>query len=80
MNIWQLQDAKNKFSKLVEEAMTQGPQIVTKRGIESVVVLSKKDYNNLSKSKKSLINILKSTPKIELDLNREVEPIRKLEL
>ena len=80
MNIWQLQDAKNKFSKLVEEAMTQGPQIVTKRGVESVVILSKKDYNNLSKSKKSLINILKSTPKIELDLNREVGPIRELEL
>lgn len=80
MSIWQLQEAKNKFSKLVEEAMTHGPQIVTKRGVESVVVISKNEYNALSKRERSLIDVLKSAPKIDWDLSRDNEPIRKIEL
>ncbi|MBN2001217.1 type II toxin-antitoxin system prevent-host-death family antitoxin, partial [candidate division KSB1 bacterium] len=31
-NLWQLQDAKNRFSNLVEKAKNIGPQIVTKHG------------------------------------------------
>ncbi len=44
---WQLQEAKNKFSQLVEKARKFGPQIVTKHGKEAVVVLSFKDYKEL---------------------------------
>ncbi len=73
MSIWQLQDAKNKFSKLVEAAISNGPQIVTKHGVESVVVLSKKDYAALSHQKRPLIDVLKSAPNVELDLERTKE-------
>lgn len=73
MNVWQLQEAKNKFSKLVEAAISNGPQIVTKHGIESVVVLSKKEYADLSKKKKPLIDILKSAPTVDLDVSRSKE-------
>ena len=31
-NTWQLQDAKSKFSQLVENAMSSEPQFVTKHG------------------------------------------------
>lgn len=34
--IWKLKEGKNKFSKVVEEALSQGPQIVTRRRIENV--------------------------------------------
>ena len=37
---WQLQDAKNHFSKVVQNARTEGPQIVTLRGERAAVVLS----------------------------------------
>lgn len=36
---WKLQDAKAHFSEVVERAMTEGPQVVTRRGEETVVVV-----------------------------------------
>lgn len=40
MNTWQLQEAKSKFSKVVENVVHDGPQIITKHGAEVAVVLS----------------------------------------
>ena len=37
---WQLQEAKNRFSEVVSRALTEGPQTVTRRGTEVVVVVS----------------------------------------
>jgi antitoxin Phd len=79
MSIWQLQDAKSKFSQLVEKAITNGPQFVTKRGVEAVVVVSKEKYVELTKQKNSLVELLKNTPKVNLDLKRSKESIRDLE-
>jgi prevent-host-death family protein len=45
--LWQLQEAKNKFSKLVQTAKTSGPQTVTLRGEPTVVVMSLADYEHL---------------------------------
>jgi prevent-host-death family protein len=53
---WQLQDAKSKFSQLVESAMADEPQIVTKHGHNAVVVLSYKEYEAMTKPKNSLVN------------------------
>ena len=41
---WKLQDAKNRFSEVVNEAVRSGPQIVTRRGKETAVVLSMESY------------------------------------
>ena len=43
-NIWQLQDAKSKFSEVVEKAIHEGTQIVTKRGKKTVVVMPYDEY------------------------------------
>ena len=45
--VWQLQDAKNKLSEVVDEAMQNGPQLITRRGIEAVVVISFADYRKM---------------------------------
>ena len=50
-NHWQLQDAKNKFSNLVDKAQHNGPQVVTKHGKDAVVVLSIDEYKKLIKPK-----------------------------
>jgi len=68
-NHWQLQDAKNKFSNLVEKAQHNGPQIVTKHGKDAVVVLSIKEYKKLVKPKKSLVKFFQSSPLAKEDLN-----------
>ena len=39
-NQWQLQEAKSKFSHIVEKACNEGPQFVTKHGDNAVVVIS----------------------------------------
>jgi len=59
---WQLQDAKNHFSKLVQNARAQGPQTVTLRGERAVVVLSAKDYDALTAARPSLVDHLLAGP------------------
>lgn len=81
-NHWQLQDAKNKFSSLVDKAQHKGPQVVTKHGKDAVVILSIEEYKNLVKPKKDLVSFLQSSPlaKNELDLERNKDIPRDIEL
>jgi antitoxin Phd len=44
---WSLQDAKNRFSEVVDRATRGVPQIVTRRGVKAVVVLSCEAYDKL---------------------------------
>ena len=71
--IWQLLEAQSKFSRVVEEAIEKGPQIVTRRGEEVVVILSSKDYLRLKKSQISLSGFFRQSPLfgVELDLDRD---------
>ena len=81
-NIWQLQEAKNKFSSLVDKAHHDGPQIVTKHGKESVVIITVEDFQKLSKPKDDLVSFFKNSPlsTIRLDLTRDKSPSRDIEL
>ena len=45
--MWSLQDAKNKFSTVVDQALEGKPQEVTRRGKPAVVVLSTVEYRRL---------------------------------
>jgi prevent-host-death family protein len=71
--IWQLQEAKNRFSELVKRALTDGPQIVTRRGEEVVVVLSKREYEKIKQSQTGLVDFFRKSPLVgvELDLTRD---------
>jgi antitoxin Phd len=44
---WQLQVAKARFSELFQRALDRGPQLVTRRGKDEVVVLSGEEYRRL---------------------------------
>jgi antitoxin Phd len=71
---WQLQEAKARFSELVQKALDEGPQTVTRRGQEAVVVLSIEDYKKLEARRPSLLEVLMSGPEGELELpEREVQ-------
>ena len=71
--VWQLQDAKNKFSELVDEALTHGPQVVTRHGVETVVVVSYNDYRNRRIEQKKLSQFFQESPlvDVEIDLERD---------
>ena len=81
-NLWQLQDAKNKFSNLVDKAQNFGPQIVTKHGEEAVVVLSISEYKKLVKPKINIIKFFQKSPLSDLDIDfkREKELPREITL
>lgn len=48
---WQLQDAKNRLSEVVDTSLSKGPQIISRRGKNTAVVLSYVDYKKLAKKK-----------------------------
>jgi prevent-host-death family protein len=78
-----LQDAKNRFSEVVNAAQQTGPQVVTRRGCDTVVVISFDDYTKLERrrTKSSIGELLRSAPKLPgglaserpSDLGRDVE-------
>ena len=80
--IWQLQEAKNKFSQVVNEALDKGPQVVTRRGKEIVVILSREDYGRLKKSQSGVVEFFQSSPLVgvELDLERDKTHPREVTL
>lgn len=47
MRTWTLFDAKNKFSEVVNRALTEGPQAVTRRGKSAVIVVSTREFQRL---------------------------------
>ncbi|MCB1032907.1 MAG: type II toxin-antitoxin system Phd/YefM family antitoxin, partial [Acidobacteria bacterium] len=47
MHTWQLQHAKNKLSEVVDRAVQEGPQVISRRGVETAVVVSVRDYRKL---------------------------------
>ena len=72
-HVWQLQDAKNRFSEVVNKALHEGPQVVTRRGEQVVVVISTNEYSKLRKSQPSLLEFFRQSPLVgvELDLERD---------
>jgi prevent-host-death family protein len=61
---WQLQEAKNRLSELVDEALRSGPQVITRRGKEAVVVLSCEHYGRLAEPPGRLIDLLRRAPRV----------------
>jgi antitoxin Phd len=61
---WQLQDAKNRLSELVEEALRSGPQVITRRGKQAVVVVSCEHYDRLASPPAPLIDLLRQAPRV----------------
>ena len=59
---WARQDAKNRFSEVVQRARREGPQTVTLRGERAAVVLSVADYDALVRDRPSLVDDLLSGP------------------
>jgi antitoxin Phd len=78
---WQLQAAKQRFSELVERARREGPQVVTKHGKETVVVVSVEEYRRLRDHEPSLVEFIRSAPDFDLlDVDRAEDPGRDVAL
>jgi prevent-host-death family protein len=60
--VWQLQDAKQRFSELVRMTLMKGPQVVTRHGEEVVVLVPAREYRRLTHAEPDFKAFLLSSP------------------
>jgi antitoxin Phd len=68
MKIWPVQDAKARFSELLEVCLREGPQIVTKRGAEAAVLVPMAEWQRLHQAARPKLKelLLADTPRVKL--------------
>ncbi|MBI1820644.1 MAG: type II toxin-antitoxin system Phd/YefM family antitoxin [Nitrospirae bacterium] len=79
---WQLQEAKNKLSQVVDRAVHAGPQTITLRGKPAAMLISIEQYRKLTHRTRSLTEFFRNSPLcgVELDLERSEELVREVNL
>ena len=84
MTEWLLQDAKNKFSAVVDAALAGDPQRVIRRGKPAVVVLAVEEYERLRRLEKAqaptLADLLLAIPQDDEEFERLRVPVRPVDL
>lgn len=65
---WPVQDAKARFSELLEASLSDGPQIVTRRGVETAVLVPFEEWRRLQSSARPTLKelLLTETPRAEI--------------
>ena len=80
---WALQDAKNKFSGVVNAALAGEPQLVTRRGQAAVVVLAVEEYERLRRLERAdaptLGDLLLEMPQDDGEFERLSLPTRQVD-
>lgn len=81
-SVWQIQEAKAKFSEVIENTSNVDFQVITKRGIPVAVIMSKKEFDRIRKPETSLLDFFRSSPlsDIDLDIKRSRDLPRDIEL
>lgn len=78
---WQLQEAKNRFSEVIERAVKSGPQVITKRGAQVAILLSYAEYRKLVARQQTcrVSQFFRESPltQVPLDLRRDRSPVRR---
>lgn len=70
MKSWPVQDAKARFSEMLDTCLKEGPQIVTKRGSEAAVLVPAEEWRRLQASARPTLKelLLADTPRADLVL------------
>ena len=71
---WQVQDAKARFSEFLEASLSEGPQIVTKRGVEAAVLVPIEQWRRMSEMTKPTLKDLLVSPEARTE---SLTPARK---
>ena len=68
MNTWPVQDAKARFSELLDACINEGPQLVTRRGTETAVLVPIAEWKRLSNAARPSLKLLLLTDVDRVDL------------
>ena len=60
--MWQVQEAKARFSELLDRTVAEGPQIITKRGVETAVLVPVREWRRLERSARPSLKDLLLAP------------------
>jgi prevent-host-death family protein len=79
MRTWPLQQARNRFRDLVDSALDEGPQRITRHGKQAVVVVSEAEWDRRMGSRSSFGDLLADCPVTTGDLpaRRPARIVRK---
>ena len=73
VDVWQLQEAKARFSEVVDTALKAGPQTITRHGRDAVVVVSAETWRREHEGGQSLVEFFRSAPRVELTIERSMD-------
>ena len=81
MKIWQVQEAKAKLTEVMNQAK-DNPQIISRRGINEIVLINIKKYRKLCKTEENIASFFKNSPLngIEIEYSRDKSQMREIEL
>lgn len=70
MNVWPVQDAKARFSELLDACVSEGPQVVTWHGAETAVLVPIAEWKRLSSAARPSLKslLLSDFGRVDFDL------------
>ena len=82
MKQWTVANAKAHLSRVIEEALREGPQSITRHGRDAVVIVSAEEWESKTKRKGSLADFFAESPLRDsgLAIERDREKPREIEL
>jgi antitoxin Phd len=73
---WQIQEAKARFSEMVDRALKEGPQTVTRHGKPVAVLVKAEEYQRIRAGGKTFKALLASAPLEGVDIRRSRDTAR----
>lgn len=80
MQNWPVQDARARFSELLDTCVKVGPQLVTRRGVDTAVLVPIRDWNRMCQSAKPSLKslLLSDAARVELEIPERGKLKRRL--
>jgi antitoxin Phd len=67
MASWQVQDAKARFSEFLDASIKKGPQVVTRRGVDTAVLVPIEEWNRLQRAARPSLKALLLAPEARFE-------------
>lgn len=79
MKIWPVQDAKARFSEMLDACVSEGPQLVTKRGAEAAFLVPAAEWRRMVEEARPTLKalLLSDEARYDLDIPARGRPRRR---
>lgn len=77
MNSWSVQDAKSRFSQLLDTCLNEGPQVISRHEVETAVLVSITEWKRLNQSARPSLKALLLAENNRIDLTLPVRGLAK---